>query len=78
MFHVKYEGEYFQIREIQAGVLQGSILSPLFHILYDSDTPEVAGTTTATFADDTAILSIDKTKNEAEHKYISQRLLQKK
>jgi hypothetical protein len=42
---------------IKSGVPQGSILGPLFYLLYTSDIPATAETTIGTFADDTIILS---------------------
>ena len=65
---MKYEDEYSQLRETQAGDPQGSIRGSLLYVLYISDIPKVAGTTMATFADDTAIFSVVRTENEAKHK----------
>ena len=59
----------FQIeKNTKAIVPQGSILGPLLYVLYTSDIREVAETTMAIFADDTTILSIGRTENEAKHK----------
>jgi hypothetical protein len=59
-FRVKVENEYSDLLPNHAGVPQGSVLGPL---LYTSDLPSSPDTTTATFADDTAILIIDPLKN---------------
>jgi hypothetical protein len=59
-FRVKLENEYSSLRKINAGVPQGSVLGPVLYLLYTADIPKPSGTTIATFADDTAILSTDK------------------
>lgn len=68
LFRVKYEDEYSQLKQIKAGVPQGSILGPLLYLLYTSDIPELANTTMATFADDTAILSVASTEHESKQR----------
>lgn len=65
IFQVK-DGEYTSnFHDIQAGVPQGSVLGPVLYTIFTSDLPETPGVVTATFADDTAILSSSKDPNEA-------------
>ena len=58
-FQVQYGETISTTRTISAGVPQGSALGPLLYTLYTADIPQKKGTTLATFADDTAILSTD-------------------
>lgn len=57
-FRIKQEESYSQLKEIKAGVPQGSVLGPVLYLIYTSDLPLMDGSTTATFADDTAILAV--------------------
>ncbi|KAL1117507.1 hypothetical protein AAG570_003826 [Ranatra chinensis] len=54
VIHGSAQSPYFPI---EAGVSQGSILSPLLYSVYTSDIPEHPATLLTSFADDTAILS---------------------
>jgi hypothetical protein len=49
-----------KFRAIQAGVLQGSVLSTTLYSLYINDTPQTPGVYLATFADDTCIYTTDR------------------
>lgn len=56
-FQVRYQEAYTDLYPIQSGVPQGSILGPILYSIFTADLPETVGTMTATYADDTAILS---------------------
>jgi hypothetical protein len=58
MFRVKQQEAYSTIKEIKAGVPQGSVLGPILYLLYTWDIPQEEDITPVTFADDTAILAV--------------------
>lgn len=64
LFRVRHGNEYSELKEISAGVPQGSVLGPLLYLLYTRDIPKEDDTILATFADDTAILAVGKTVEE--------------
>lgn len=68
MFRVKQGNEYSEIKTISAGVPQGSVLGPILYLLYTRDIPVNENTTMATFADDTAVLAVGATVEEASMK----------
>lgn len=68
LFRIKQDEEYSTLREIKAGVPQGSILGPILYLLYTSDLPEIENVTVATFADDTAILAVGPSVKESTKK----------
>jgi hypothetical protein len=57
IFRLKFEDEYSGIKQIKAGVPQGSELGPILYLLYTSDIPTTEHTLLATFADDTVVLT---------------------
>jgi hypothetical protein len=59
-FRVSVEGEMSTPREIQAGVPQGSVLSPTLYTVYINDAPQNPGVPLALFADDTCIYTTDR------------------
>lgn len=65
LFRIKQEEEYSQLKEIRAGVPQGSVLGPVLYLLFTCDLPKTEDTTIATFADDTAILAVGNNIEEA-------------
>lgn len=59
IFYVKINNSTSNFYDIKAGVPQGSVLGPSLYLIYTADVPESENVVTATFADDTAILSND-------------------
>ncbi|KAJ4429027.1 hypothetical protein ANN_26023 [Periplaneta americana] len=64
-FSVKYENVVSQVRSIQAGVPQGSILGPYLYLIYVSNFPRDANLTVAQIADDVAVLCKDSCETAA-------------
>lgn len=59
-FYVKLHDERSEIYSMSAGVPQGSVLGPVLYTLYTSDFPDRGDVNTAMFADDTALIAVDK------------------
>jgi hypothetical protein len=60
-FRIKHEDAYLQLKNIEAGVPQGSVLGSILYLLYINDVPETPSGTIAIYADDTAIIAIGHT-----------------
>jgi len=67
-FRTKYREAYSSLRQILAGVPQGSVLGHLLYLIYTAHLPTLANSTTATFADDTAILTVHDDPAMAAHR----------
>jgi hypothetical protein len=68
-FLVKVENEYTELLStVNVGVTQGSVLGPLLYFLHIIDLPSSPEFTTATFADDTAVMVTDNDPAIASHK----------
>lgn len=63
-FKVKQENEYSELKTINAGIPQGSVLGPVLYVLYTYDIPMTENIKLATFADDTAVLAVGNTIEE--------------
>jgi hypothetical protein len=61
-FRVSVEGEMSTPRYMQAGVPQGSVLSPTLYNLYINDTPHISSANLALFADDTCLHTTGRKK----------------
>lgn len=64
--YIKQEEKYFNIKDIKAGVPQGSVAC--LYLLYTSDIPQVENVIIATFTDDTAVLLVGNNSNKASNK----------
>ena len=64
-FFLKLNNFTSRRHRINAGVPQGSVLGPTLYLIYTADLPTCSTAQTFTFADDTAILSVDKSVTEA-------------
>ena len=55
-FVIKIKDTYSEVKDIKAGVPQGSVLGPILYTLYTANIPTTTNSKILTFADDTAIL----------------------
>lgn len=67
-FRAKQNKEYSGLEETRAEVCQGCVLVPVLYLIYNSGIPEMEQNTIAIFADDTAVLVVDKDHEETEVK----------
>lgn len=68
MFRVRHDENYSELKNIKAGVPQGSVLGPVLYLLFTCDLPQTPDVTSATFADDTANLAVGSTVEESTSK----------
>jgi hypothetical protein len=68
-FRIKQGDVYSELKEIKAGVPQGSALGPVLCLMYTIDLPVLESSAVATFADDTAILAIGSSNEESTEKF---------
>jgi hypothetical protein len=59
---------YKELKFINAGVPQGSVLGPVLYFLYINDLPTTLYSITATFADDTAVMAVGESNENSTKK----------
>ena len=64
-FHIRQEDAYSELKDICAGIPQGSVLGPLLNINY---VPKTFNTTIVNFADDIALLAVGNTFEESKER----------
>jgi hypothetical protein len=66
-FLIKIENVYAELSPVNAGVPKGSVLRSLLYLLFTADLP-IPPETSATFADDTAVIATDNDPDIASSK----------
>lgn len=64
-FQIKYGEAISELKEIQTGVPQASVLGPILYLLHTGDLPKTEGVMIRTFADDTAIIAAHASPDKA-------------
>jgi len=64
-FRVKYEEMVIQLKDINSGMPQGSVLRPVLYLLYTADLSVALGSITTTYADDSCTFAAHNNHIEA-------------
>ena len=67
-FQIKYRQAYSPLHPVLPGVSQRSVLGPLLYLMYAADLRTMDDSTTATFADDTVVLTAHENPAIASHR----------
>jgi hypothetical protein len=70
-FLVKIVNEFTELFPIHAEITKGIVLRTLLYLLFTTDFPTSSETTSATFADDTAVLATDNNPTTSSSKLLS-------
>jgi hypothetical protein len=67
-FRVKHEDSYSELKFINADIPHGSVLGPVLYLHHINDLPRTLYSTTATFADDTAVMAVGESNENSTKK----------